>query len=120
MKGGPSANDFRISLEPATALGLYVLAFVERTEDPIGERLIGERPLQGGVSLFHQITCGLAHRLWFALLADLGRKLQGVAAVLLFIIAPGAGFNVYQVIFGLANAGHAHANQPSANAVCRV
>ena len=44
MKGGSPSNDFRMSLEPATALGLNVLEFVKRTEDPIGERPFGERP----------------------------------------------------------------------------
>jgi hypothetical protein len=33
-----------MSLEPTAALGLDLFKLVERAEDPIGERLIGERP----------------------------------------------------------------------------
>jgi hypothetical protein len=39
-----------MSLEPAAALGLNVLQLIKRVEDPIGKRLIGERP---------QAFCGL-------------------------------------------------------------
>src|SRR5918912_2953199 len=53
MKGGPPSNDLRMSLEPAAALRLNVLQFVKRTEDPIGQRLVGERP---------QAFCGLKLR----------------------------------------------------------
>ncbi len=50
MKGGPPTNDIRMSLEPTAARGLNVLQIVKRAEDPIGKRLIGERP---------QAFCGL-------------------------------------------------------------
>ena len=50
MKGGPPTNDLRMSLEPAATFRLNVLQLVERAEDPIGKRLIGERP---------QAFCGL-------------------------------------------------------------
>lgn len=39
-----------MGLEPTAALHLNVLQFVKRTEDPISERLVGERP---------QAFCGL-------------------------------------------------------------
>lgn len=53
MKGGSSTNDLRMSLKPAAALCLNGLEIVKRTEDSIGERLIGERP---------QAFCGLEFR----------------------------------------------------------
>ena len=44
MKRGPPTNNLRMSLEPAAALGLNVFKLVKRAKDPIGQRLIGERP----------------------------------------------------------------------------
>lgn len=44
MKGGASANDIRVRLEPAATLGLNILQIVKRTEDLIGKWFIGKRP----------------------------------------------------------------------------
>ena len=52
MKGGSPANDFRMSVQPTATLGLEVLSLIERVEDPIGERLIGERPEPGSLLEF--------------------------------------------------------------------
>lgn len=53
MKGDPPTNDVRMSLEPAAALCLNILQLIKRTEDAIGQWLIGERP---------QAFCGLQFR----------------------------------------------------------
>ncbi len=44
MKRGSSADHFRMSLEPATALGLESFQIVQRGQDAIGKRLVGKRP----------------------------------------------------------------------------
>lgn len=44
MEGGSTADHLRMSLEPATALGLNLLQFVQRGEDAVGERFVGKRP----------------------------------------------------------------------------
>ena len=53
MKEGPPTNEVRMSLESAAAVCLNVLPLIKRAEDPIGKRLIGERP---------QAFCGLQLR----------------------------------------------------------
>lgn len=44
MKGGAPTNALRMSLKPATALGLDLFQLIKGAEDPIGKRLIGEWP----------------------------------------------------------------------------
>jgi hypothetical protein len=43
VKGGATPNDFWMSLEPTTALGLHLLQFVKRGKGPMSERFMGER-----------------------------------------------------------------------------
>lgn len=44
METGVSMNHSWVILEPAAALGLHLFQLIQRGEDPIGQRLIGERP----------------------------------------------------------------------------
>src|SRR5215469_17801635 len=39
-----SLNDLWVRLQPAAALGLDLFQFIQRSEDPIGQWLIGKRP----------------------------------------------------------------------------
>ena len=50
MVGGPTPNNLWMSLQPAAAISLDLFQLVKRSEQPVNQRLIGERP---------QTFCGL-------------------------------------------------------------
>jgi len=44
MEAGMSLEHLRVRLKPAAPLGLDLFQLIQGGEDPIGQRLVGERP----------------------------------------------------------------------------